>query len=134
VHDRRGGAERQVVAVEGDVGETQRHRLVEKLAGQGVEPLGQDRAPTLDAHQRDLASGVLLDDLVRDPHERAANVIVVENDPGGLQPAAPSWPHGAWLKEPTLVSVSAPSAVQDVRQTLHDEVALALDRPQAGRL
>jgi hypothetical protein len=36
----------------------------------------------MDAHQGDRTAGILLDDLVGDPHERAAHVIVVEDDRG----------------------------------------------------
>jgi hypothetical protein len=41
------------------------------------------RATPVDADQRDLPVGVLLDDLVRDPHERAPHVVLVEDDLSG---------------------------------------------------
>ncbi len=47
-----------------------------------VEPAGEVRAATVDAHQRHGAAGVLLHDLVRDAHERTADVVLVEDDPG----------------------------------------------------
>ena len=37
------------------------------------------RAATVDADERDLPVGVLLDDLVRDPHERSPHVVLVED-------------------------------------------------------
>jgi hypothetical protein len=40
------------------------------------------RAATVDPDQRDLAVRVLLHDLVRDPHERAPDVVLVEDDLG----------------------------------------------------
>ena len=51
----------------------------------GVQPLGEVRAAAVDADERDGAVGVLLDDLVGDPHERAAHVIAVEDDRRGFQ-------------------------------------------------
>src|SRR5947209_7803694 len=54
----------------------------------------------MDTDQRDRSVRVLLDDLVSDPHERAAHVITVEDDRNCLQ-RAPSWPHGTGLKGPT---------------------------------
>ena len=46
-----------------------------------VQARGEVRAAAVDAHERDGPAGVLLDDLVRDAHERAADVVLVEDDP-----------------------------------------------------
>ena len=81
------GREGEVVAVEADVDEAERDLRLEQLAGQRLQPLGEDRAATMDADDRDAdlalrprSRRVLLDDLVRDPHQRAAHVIAVEDD------------------------------------------------------
>jgi hypothetical protein len=53
----------------------------------------------MNPHQRDaLRAAVLLDDLVRDPHERSPQIIPVED--WAFQ-RAPSWPLWTRLKEPT---------------------------------
>ena len=65
-----------------------------------MQALGEHRAAAMDAHQRDPPVWVLLDDLVSDPHQRAAHVIAVEDD-RALYQRAPSWPHGTGLKGPT---------------------------------
>ena len=49
-----------------------------------MEPLRQERAAAVDSDERDRPVGILLDDLVGDPHQRAAHVIVVEDDRGGF--------------------------------------------------
>ena len=95
--DRHRGPDRQIVPVEGDVDVAERHRRVEQLAGQRVQPLAQYRAAPVDADKRNLSIRILLDDLVGDPHERAAHVIAVQSDRYGVQ-LAPSWPHGTGLK------------------------------------
>jgi hypothetical protein len=56
-----------------------------------------------------------------DPHQRAAHVIVVEDD-RGLWQRAPSWSRGTGLKEPTPISLaSRPAAPAAIRR-----------RPRAG--
>jgi hypothetical protein len=58
-----------------------------------VQALREDCAPAVNADDRDRASfgrgflsdRVLLDDLVCDPHERAAHVIAIEDDRALLQ-------------------------------------------------
>jgi hypothetical protein len=47
-----------------------------------MEAVGQVRSAAVDADERDWAAGVLLHDLVRDPHERTADVVLVKDDPG----------------------------------------------------
>jgi hypothetical protein len=70
-----------------------------------VQSLSEDGAATMDAYQRYRPGhlsdrtpvpdpdpdGVLLDDLVRDPHERAAHMIAIEDDRALLQPASCSF-------------------------------------------
>ena len=52
---------------------------------------------------------VLLDDLVRDPHQRAAQIVAVEDDlVVSVQALAPSWPLWTGLKEPTRASLAGP--------------------------
>src|SRR5262249_11836837 len=101
----------------------------------------------MDADKRDRPFRVLLDDLVSDPHERAAHVIPVKNDRGGFQ-RAPSWPRWTGLKGPTqrrlaaptaaggrvhdlyghvLIRAGVPAAVQDVRQADVDHVTLVYE-------
>ena len=64
-------------------------RLIADLEREGPAPV--------DADERDLAVGVLLDDLVGDPHERAPDVVLVQDDLL-LGHSVPSWPHRAGLK------------------------------------
>ena len=73
----------EVVAVEGDVEVAERHLGAGELADQGVQAAGEDGAAGVDPDQRDgrLGAGVLLDDLVRDPHERAAQIVAIEDNP-----------------------------------------------------
>ena len=76
-----GLARLEVVAVEGDVEVAERHLRAAQLADQGVKAGGQDGAAGVDPDQRDtLIAGVLLDDLVRDPHQGAAQIVAVEDD------------------------------------------------------
>ena len=87
VDDRLGArlAVADVVAVEGDVEVAERHLGPAELADERVQPAGQHRPAGVDADQRDrLRLGVLLDDLVRDPHERAAQIVPIEDNPLGL--------------------------------------------------
>ena len=88
VDDRLGAglAAGEVVAVEGDVEVAERHLGAGELADERVQAAGEDGAAGVDADQRQRrsAAGVLLDDLVRDPHERAAQIVAVEDDPLGL--------------------------------------------------
>ena len=77
-----GGPAAQVVAVEADVEVAQRDVGLEQVGEQVAQPRGEQRAPAVDAHdrQRRRGIGVLLDDLVRDADERAAHVVPVEDD------------------------------------------------------
>ena len=85
---RAGLAAVEVVAVEGDVEVAERDLGAGQLADQGVQPAGEHRAAGVDPDQRQrLRAGVLLDDLVRDPHERAAQIVAVEDDLLGLVPS-----------------------------------------------
>ena len=99
VHDRAGvgPAGGEVVAVEGDVDVAAGDLDVEQVADEPVQARGEMRAATVDAHQRDVPVGVLLDDLMRDAHERAADVVLVE-DNLLLGHSRPSWPLGTGLK------------------------------------
>ena len=45
-----------------------------------VEAGREVRAPSVDPHERHGAIRVLLHDLVRDPHERASDVVLVQDD------------------------------------------------------
>ena len=103
VDDGRARPDAEVIAVEGDVDEAERHRLLEQLTGQSVQPPGEMGAAAVDADQRHRTVRVLLDNLVCDPHQRAANVIAVEDDRRGFQ-RAPSWPRGTGLKGPTCAA------------------------------
>jgi hypothetical protein len=57
----------------------------------------------MDAHQGDRpGAGVLLDDLVRDPQQGAAQLVAIEDDRlVSVDALAPSWPLRTGLKEPT---------------------------------
>jgi hypothetical protein len=47
-----------------------------------VQAAGEDRTAGVDADQSDgVRPRVLLDDLVRDPHQRAAYLVAIEHDP-----------------------------------------------------
>ena len=72
--------------------------LADELGNQLAQPRGQRGAAPVDADDGELLRGVLLGDLVRDPHERAPHVVAVEDDLLGFQPE-PSWPHGTGLKD-----------------------------------
>ncbi len=54
--------------------------MLEQVAQQALQALGEDRATAVDPHQGDLVRIVVLDDLVRDSHERTAHVVPVEDD------------------------------------------------------
>ena len=45
-----------------------------------MQAAGEVHAAAVDADDRDGAIGVLLHDLVRDPHQRPAHVVLVEDD------------------------------------------------------
>ena len=79
VDDRRLGR-RDVVAVEGDVEVAERDIGLEQVADELVQAAGEMDAAAVDADEGDGAAGVLLDDLVRDADECAADVVLVEDD------------------------------------------------------
>ncbi len=97
MHGRVDRARRDVVAVERDVDVPERDVLVEQVADELVQAGGEMRAAAVDAHEGDGAAAVLLDHLMRDAHERTADVVLVENDLLFGQ-TVPSWPHGTGLK------------------------------------
>ena len=76
----RAGAGLEVVAVEGDVDVAERDLAVEQLVDQALRRPASTAPRRWMPDQGDLALGVLLDDLVRDAHERAAHVVAVEDD------------------------------------------------------
>jgi hypothetical protein len=79
---RPGLAARQIVAVERDVDVAERHLGPGELADERVQAAGEDRTAGVDADQSDgVRPRVLLDDLVRDPHQRAAYLVAIEHDP-----------------------------------------------------
>ena len=88
---------RQVVAVERDVDVAERDLGVEQVADEPVQARGEMGAAAVDADEGDGPAAVLLDDLVRDAHERAADVVLVEDDLL-LGHSGPSWPLGTGLK------------------------------------
>ena len=92
--DRPGG---HVVAVERDVDVAERDLLVQQVADEPVQAGGEVRAAAVDAHEGDGAAVVLLDHLVRDAHERTADVVLVEDDLL-IGQTVPSWPLGTGLK------------------------------------
>ena len=53
---------------------------LEQAGHEGVQPRGEMRTTAMDADERERPVGVLLDDLVRYPHERAADVVLVQDD------------------------------------------------------
>ena len=73
-------AQAQVVAVEGDVDVAERDGLVGELGDERVEPGGEHRAAAVDADDGEVLAGGSLDDLVSDAHERAPDVLAVEDD------------------------------------------------------
>ena len=77
---RRLAAHGDVVAVEGDVDVAERDRLSDQLRDEITKPLGDDGAAAMDPDDGEAASAGLLDDLVRDAHERAPHVLGVEDD------------------------------------------------------
>ena len=70
----------EVVAVEGDVDLARGQLRLDEVGDQPVQPRGEVGAAAVDADERDLPVGVLLDDLVGDPHERPPHVVLVEDD------------------------------------------------------
>ena len=107
-----GPARAEVVAVERDVDVAERHVLVEEVAHELVQAVGEMRAAPVDAHEGDRTTAVLLDHLVRDAYERAADVVLVEDT--WVQAlcsflASPDRVKGTWL-EPSrgLDDVSRP--------------------------
>ena len=71
-----------VVAVEGDVELAERELLAGALLDEPAEALGDRDAARVDADERDRVEVVVaLDDLVRDPGERPADRLLVEQDP-----------------------------------------------------
>ena len=53
---------------------------LEARAAQALQSLGEDRPAAVDPDERHRGGIVVLDDLVRDAHERTAHVIPVEDD------------------------------------------------------
>jgi rhodanese-related sulfurtransferase len=80
VDDRRRGPRCQVVAVERDVDVAERYARFEQLARQRLQAPRQHRPTPVNPDERHRAVRVLLDNLVSDPHQRAAHVIAVEYD------------------------------------------------------
>jgi hypothetical protein len=54
--------------------------LAGQLADEGVDAVGQDRPARVDADDRERLRGVLLNDLVCDPHQRAPQILAIEDD------------------------------------------------------
>jgi hypothetical protein len=72
-----------VVAVKGDVELPERDLGSRELGDAPAQPLGERRPARVDADQRDTREvGVSLDDLVRDPRQRLADRVGVENGLG----------------------------------------------------
>jgi hypothetical protein len=73
----------QVVAVEADVDVAERHRLADELGDQLAQPRGQHGAAAMDPDDRQAGgrrrTGGLLDDLVRDAHQRPPYVLAIED-------------------------------------------------------
>jgi hypothetical protein len=80
VHLGVGPAGGEVVAVEGDVDVPERDLVLEQVAHEPVQARREVRPAAVDPHERHGPAGVLLHDLVRDAHERAADVVLVEDD------------------------------------------------------
>ena len=79
-----------VVAVEGDVQLAERDLGRRQLGDAAAQPLGDRHAARVDADQGDaLELGISLDDLVRDPRQRALDVLCIEDSLGfgGLRAA-----------------------------------------------
>ena len=74
-----------VVPVEGDVDVARGELGVQQVRHEPMQARGEMRAAAVDAHQRDASVRILLDDLVRHPHERAPDVVLVEDDSGIAQ-------------------------------------------------
>jgi hypothetical protein len=90
-------ARREVVAVERDVDLAGGQLGLQQVGDQPVQAGGEVGAAAVDPDERDVAAGVLLDDLVGDPHERAPDVVLVQDDLL-LRHSVPSWPLRAGLK------------------------------------
>jgi hypothetical protein len=74
--DRRFTEPGEVVAVEGDIERPDRQPFALVLGDRIRQSVGQRHAAALDADEHELGRpGVLLDDLVRDPHDRPADVV-----------------------------------------------------------
>ena len=70
-----------VVAVEGDVEVAERDLGAAELADQRVQAAAEDGAAGVDADQREpVRVLILLDDLVGDPDQRPAQIVVIEHD------------------------------------------------------
>jgi hypothetical protein len=81
VDDRLVVAAADVVAVEGDVDVAVRQAGVEQVLDERVDAPAEHRAAAVDPDDREpLGLRVLLHDLVRDPYERAPDVVLVEDD------------------------------------------------------
>jgi hypothetical protein len=82
-----------VVAVEGDVDVADRDLGAAELADERVQALGENRPPGVDSNQGDRLLFVSLDDLVRDPDQSPAQIVVVEHDllVAHLAPSRPHW-------------------------------------------
>jgi hypothetical protein len=74
------GADVDVVAVEGDVELAERDLGAAQLCDPPPQPLRQRNASRVDSDQRDpVEVGVALDDLVRDPRQRALDRLGIED-------------------------------------------------------
>ena len=90
-------AQVKVVAVEGDVDVPERDRLLDEPAQKLVDASRKDGPAAMDADDRHALAGVLLDDLVGDAHQRAPDVLAVEDGLLVLH-VDPSWPRWTGLK------------------------------------
>ena len=85
------GAKGDVVAVEGDVEGAGRDARARVLLDQVAQPLGQGRAPGVDADEPERGEvGMLLDDLMGDPAEGALERFLVEQHALGRGDVHPS--------------------------------------------
>jgi hypothetical protein len=83
VAGRLAGADVDVVAVEGDVELAERDLGAVQIGNAAAQPLGERHAAGVDPHQGDaLEVRVGLDDLVRDPRERALDRLGIEDSLG----------------------------------------------------
>src|SRR3954449_7621464 len=73
-----------------------RRGMAPGAAGRG-RGVGGCAPSAVDAHEGDRATAVLLDHLMRDAHERAADVVLVEDDLR-IGQHVPSWPLRTGLK------------------------------------